>query len=144
MQSSQQNLTDITLTIFNLNGLLTDWGDKIAGEHGLTTAYWQVFGAIAFADNPPNVPQIAKKMGVTRQGTLKQVNNMLKDDYLVVLPNPTHKRSPHYALSAKGQQAFEQINQAWQQRIEAILPAFKADELAVTLKTLQQLTQIYQ
>jgi len=96
------NLTTISLSVFRLNGQLVEWGNQFSQPYGLTTARWQVLGAIALAPQPPNIPQIAAAMGVTRQGVLKQINLLLDEGLVQALPNPAHKRSPLYALTALG------------------------------------------
>lgn len=144
MPAPDTALTPITLTIFNLNGLLTEWGNHFAKPHGLTTAHWQVLGAVALAPSPPNVPQIAHMMGITRQGTLKQVNALVADGLLLAVANPTHKRSPLYKLSPHGEQVFANVQQAWDKHTQALAPQFTPEELATTLTTLQKLTEIYQ
>src|SRR2546428_83660 len=59
--------TDVVLQTFRANGLFLAAGDLLAAEEGLTAARWQVLGAIALAGRPLTVPQIARRMGLTRQ-----------------------------------------------------------------------------
>ncbi|MCV9917019.1 MarR family transcriptional regulator, partial [Burkholderia pseudomallei] len=59
-------LTAVALSVFRLNGLLLEWGNAFAAPHGLTSARWQVLGAISMAPDAPNIPQIADAMGITR------------------------------------------------------------------------------
>ena len=86
-------LTTVALSVFRLNGLLIEWGNTFAGPHGLTSARWQVLGAISLAPEAPNIPQIADAMGITRQAVLKQVNVLTDEGLVESLPNPAHKRS---------------------------------------------------
>ena len=67
-------LSELVVQIFRANGALTAWGDRFAAESGLTTARWQVLGAISMAKEPSTSPQIAERMGITRQGVQKQLN----------------------------------------------------------------------
>ena len=48
-------LTTVALSVFRLNGLLIEWGNTFAGPHGLTSARWQVLGAISLAPEAPNI-----------------------------------------------------------------------------------------
>ena len=59
--------TAVVLEIFRVNGLLLAAGNKVAAQEGLTAARWQVLGAVALAGQPLTVPQIARRMGLTRQ-----------------------------------------------------------------------------
>ena len=42
-------LTDLVLAVFRLNGRLLTAGDRLVSDLGLTSARWQVLGAIALA-----------------------------------------------------------------------------------------------
>ena len=108
-----QAVTDLTLTVFRLNGALLQWGDMLVEPLGLTSARWQVLGAIALADRAVTAPQIADTMGVTRQGTQKQLNLLLELGLLEIQPNPAHRRSPLYALTPQGKQLYAQAEARW-------------------------------
>ena len=61
-------MTDLILDLFRLNGRLLAAGDRLVAGLGLTSARWQVLGAIALADRPQPVAWLARDMGVYRQG----------------------------------------------------------------------------
>ena len=67
-------ITQLTLTVFRLNGMLLHWGDQVVEPLGLTSARWQMLGALALASTPLTAPQVGEAMGVTRQGAQKQLN----------------------------------------------------------------------
>ena len=48
-------LTDLFLAVFRLNGRLLAAGDHLVSDLGLTSARWQVLGAIAHAPSPQPV-----------------------------------------------------------------------------------------
>ena len=60
-------VTDLVLEIFRLNGCLIASGDALVAKIGLTSARWQVLGAIAMQAGPAPVVRIADAMGLTRQ-----------------------------------------------------------------------------
>ncbi|WP_051938793.1 MarR family winged helix-turn-helix transcriptional regulator [Luteibacter sp. 9135] len=97
-----------------MNGLLLAWGDQFAARFGLTSARWQMLGAIALADRPLTAPQLATNMGVTRQAALKQLNLLAAEELVVAQPNRSHKRSPIYTLSDSGSALFQAIDAEWQ------------------------------
>src|SRR5918999_264741 len=66
--------TDIVLEVFRLNGALIAAGNALANGTGLTSARWQVLGAVALAAASPTVAQIARAMGLTRQGVQRLVD----------------------------------------------------------------------
>lgn len=100
-------LSDIMVTIFRVNARLLHKGDELVAPLQLTSARWQVLGAVALAGTPLTAPQIGEAMGVTRQGAQKQLNRMVEEGLFKVLPNPHHARSTLYELTATGQQAFD-------------------------------------
>src|SRR6266511_3861527 len=86
--------TDVVLRTFRANGLFLAAGDLIAAEEGLTSARWQVLGAVALAGRPLTVPQIARRMGLTRQSVQTSVNRLLSEELVEAHGNPDHRRSP--------------------------------------------------
>ena len=61
-------LTDLIVETFRLNGRLLAAGDGLVADLGLTSARWQVLGAIAASPVPLPVASIARNMGLSRQG----------------------------------------------------------------------------
>jgi DNA-binding MarR family transcriptional regulator len=106
---TSEAITGVMLAIFRLNGLILGRGDQLTEAFGLTSARWQVLGAIALSGGPQSVPDIADRMGVTRQGAQKQVNMLEADGMVMKHANPRHQRSPLYALTAKGRDAYDRI-----------------------------------
>lgn len=106
-------LTDLTLTVFRLHGALLQWGDRLVEPIGLSSARWQMLGAIALADKPLTAPQVGEVMGVTRQGAQKQLNLLLEMGLVESHANPAHQRSPLYALTPRGRQLYMQAEKLW-------------------------------
>src|SRR5262245_63639717 len=113
-------LTEIVLLVFRMNGLLLEAGDRLVEHLHLTSARWQMLGAIALADSYRSAPQLAARMGMTRQGAQKQLDLLLDDGLVDALPNPGHARSPLYALTRKGRSAYaatERLQAEWANRL---------------------------
>lgn len=100
-------VTALILDVFRLNGRLQLVGDRLVAELGLTSARWQILGAIAYADRPESVAWHARTMGVHRQGVQRIVNELEKEGVLAFQPNPHHKRAHLVVLTSKGQELFE-------------------------------------
>lgn len=141
--SKTDKLTAIALSVFRLNGQLMDWGNRFAEPHGLTSARWQVLGAISLAPEPPSIPQIADAMGVTRQGVLRQIK-LLTDEALVrALSNPAHKRSPLYELTAEGKAAYEAVIRRWDQHVRRMASRFSPADLDAAIRVLSTMSQVH-
>lgn len=136
-------LTTLVLTVFKLNGQFLEWGNQFAQPHALTSARWQVLGAIALAPQAPSIPQIAETMGVTRQGVLKQINLLVDEGLVAALANPTHKRSPLYALTPKGKSAYEALEASWRAHVQAVAASFSGADLDVALRVLTAMSEIH-
>lgn len=106
-------VTALTLMVFRLNGLLLHWGDRLVEPLGLTSARWQMLGAIALADAPLTAPQVGEAMGVSRQGAQKQLNLLLEHGLIEARPNPAHQRSPRYVLTQHGRELYRQADALW-------------------------------
>lgn len=143
MSMKADKLTAIALAVFRLNGQLIEWGNHFSQPHGLTSARWQVLGAIAMAPSPPNIPQIAAAMGVTRQGVLKQINLLVDEGLVELLPNPTHKRSPLYALTAKGQTIYDALADRWHKHVRQMSSEFTAADLDAAIRVLSAMSQAH-
>ncbi len=129
-------LTEIMLTVFRVNGRLLEKGDQLVEPLNLTSARWQVLGAVALAVLPLSAPQIAEAMGITRQGAQKQLNMLEEHGFFERSPNPRHQRSPLYALTDLGNRAFAKamaLEAIWANGLVVGLPL---QDLKNTLKTL--------
>lgn len=132
-------ITHTALTVFRLNGALLQWGDRLVEPLGLTSARWQMLGAITLADAPLTAPQVGEAMGVTRQGAQKQLNLLLEQGMLQSRPNPAHKRSPLYSLTPKGQALYAQADALWNTQAEQLAALIPAAQLETTTQTLVSL-----
>ena len=132
-------LTDIMLMVFRLNARLLEQGDQLVAPLQLSSARWQVLGAVAIAGQPLSAPQIADAMGVTRQGVQKQLNRMLDEGLFEIRPNPRHERSPLYALTETGLSAYGNAMRLHQQWVDALVDGIARKELEAVLPALQQI-----
>jgi DNA-binding MarR family transcriptional regulator len=86
-------VSEIILSTFRFYGLLYAAGDVLTASEGLSSARWQVLGAIFHAERPLTVPQIARRMGLTRQTVHVTVRRLVDDGLLELAPNEDHSRS---------------------------------------------------
>jgi DNA-binding MarR family transcriptional regulator len=90
----------IIADLYQLAGAFRDHGEAIARTVGQTQARWQVMSA-ASAD-AKTVPQIARRLGVTRQGVQRLADLLVQEGMAAYQANPDHRGSPHLILTAKG------------------------------------------
>ena len=99
-------LTEVILGVFRLNARLLEMGNQMVAPLGMTSARWQVLGAIALSGKAVSCPQIAAAMGVTRQGAQKQLHLAYQDQLVAIQENPHNLRSPLYELTAAGKDVY--------------------------------------
>lgn len=131
--------TELVLEVFKLNGLLLSEGDQISGEFGLSSARWKVLGAVAMADQPLTVAQVAREMGQARQSVQRIASNMAEGGYFTWKDNPAHKRAKLLHLTAKGKRTFQQLESAQAPWANEVAQQLDAQELKITLGVLRKL-----
>ena len=132
-------LSDIMITIFRVNARLLENGDHLVAPLQLTSARWQILGAVALAGKPLTTPQIAEAMGITRQGVQKQLNRMLDEGLFDIHQNPRHARSPLYALTEEGRQAFDKAKALQATWVNALAEGLELPELESAVRLLNTL-----
>jgi DNA-binding MarR family transcriptional regulator len=133
--------TELVLEVFRLNGRLLAAGDTLTRDLGVTSARWQVLGALDIANRPLTVPQVARSMGVTRQG-VQRIADLLADQGLVeMVDNPDHQRAKLLRLTSCGRAILERIMQRQRTWATRIARAADIDELGTALSVLQSLRE---
>jgi DNA-binding MarR family transcriptional regulator len=100
----------IVADIYELAGRFREDGEAVARTVGQTQARWQVMSAASAGSH--TVPQIARRLGVTRQNVQRIADLLVQENWATFEANPDHKSSPYLALNARGQAALAQITKA--------------------------------
>jgi len=119
-------VTNLILDLFRLNNLILTAGDRLVSELGLTSARWEILGAIAYADRPQPVAWLARDMGANRQNVQRIINDLHKAGLVAFEPNPHHRRAQLVVLTDKGKQAFDaamRLQAPWVNRLSEGLSA---------------------
>lgn len=133
--------TELILSTFRANGLLLNAGDLLSAEEGLTSARWQVLGAIALAERPLTVPQIARRMGLTRQSVHATVNRLVHDGLLELGPNEDHRRSALVGLTKQGVAKYEAIDARQLTWINRLARGISPSDIERAVKVLDELSR---
>ena len=133
--------TELILSAFRANGLLLDAGDLLGADEGLTSARWQVLGAIALAERPLTVPQIARRMGLTRQSVHATVNRLVRDGFLELGPNADHRRSPIVGLTKQGSAKYEALDARQVTWINRLARGIARSDIETAVRVLDELTR---
>jgi len=131
--------TAVVLEILRVNGLLLAAGSQLAEQEGLTAARWQVLGAVALAGRPLTVPQIARRMGLTRQAVQATADRLLAEALAEARENLDHRRSPLIALTERGRQAYAAVDQRQIRWINELSAGLTITDLAAAAGVLREL-----
>jgi DNA-binding MarR family transcriptional regulator len=100
-------LTNVVLDLFRLNSLLLTAGDRLVAGLKLTSARWQILGAIIAAERPQPVAWLARDMSANRQNVQRIINDLHKEGLVAFEANPHHRRAQLVVLTDKGKQTFD-------------------------------------
>lgn len=132
-------LTDLILEIFRLNGRLLAAGDQLTKGDGLSSARWQVLGAIDAEALP--VAQIARNMGLTRQAVQRLANVLASDGLVAFTENPNHRRAKLVGLTPRGRSVLDNTMSKqvdWSNQLSSGMSAGQIASVLSTLRTLRQ------
>jgi DNA-binding MarR family transcriptional regulator len=131
--------TELLIEVFRLNGQLLASGDRLTDDLGLTSARWQVLGAIEreFA----TVSQIARTMGLQRQSVQRLVDILVGEGVVECLPNPSHRRAKLVRVTAAGRRILEALHLRQVDWSNRVTRGASAEALATALESLRDLRE---
>jgi DNA-binding MarR family transcriptional regulator len=100
-------LSDLILDLFRLNSRMLAAGDRLVADLGLTSARWQILGAIVTAEHPQPVAWLARNLGANRQNVQRIINDLHTEGLVAFETNPHHRRAQLVVLTDKGRLAFD-------------------------------------
>src|SRR5262249_14380371 len=99
--------TDLILETFRFHGRLLAAGDRLSEPLGLTSARWQVLGAIE--QQARSVAQIARTMGVARQNVQRIADVLCTEGVVSYSVNPDHQRAKLVCLTTQGRRKMKAL-----------------------------------
>ena len=117
-KASGDVLNDFVLCIFRLNGFFLRAADRLTAGSGLTTARWQVLGAVLH--EPLTVAAVARNMGLTRQSVQRVADLLVSEGLCEYSRNPAHRRAKLLWSTDKGLNCVKQLRPkvvAWSRRV---------------------------
>jgi DNA-binding MarR family transcriptional regulator len=132
-------LTDFILTMFRANNLTVGWGDRLVAPLGLTSARWQVLGAIVAAERPQPVAWLARDLGASRQNIQRIVNDLAKEGMIAFAANPHHRRAQLVVLTERGKQTFDAAIRLYNPRVNEISDGLSIDDVQIAYRVMSEL-----
>lgn len=131
-------LTNLVLEVFRLNGALLTSGDALVEDLGLTSARWQVMGAVALSPAPLPVASLARNIGVTRQAVRRVADDLERAGLIEYAPNPHHQRAKLVLLSPAGEVAYGEALSRWSDWGKSIATGLSSADLEKTVVLLRE------
>jgi DNA-binding MarR family transcriptional regulator len=134
---SNRALNDFVLSIFRLNGFFLHAADNLTAGSGLTTARWQVLGAVLH--EALTVAAVARNMGLTRQSVQRVADALVAEGLCQFLPNPAHRRAKLLCSTDRGLKAVQHLSPrvtAWSERVRELVGDRTLSAATVAVKSL--------
>lgn len=129
-------LTEMILTMFRVNNLTLTWGDRLVAPLGLTSARWQILGAIALADRSQPVAWLARDFGANRQNVQRIVNDLEKEGFVEFQPNPHHRRAHLVVLTEKGKRTYDAAVGSYYPHANALAEGLSVEDIKTAHRVL--------
>ena len=123
-------LTGLVLDLFRLSSRMLAVGDRLVAGLGLTSARWQVLGAIVEAARPQPVAWLARDLGANRQNVQRIVHDLAAEGLVAFAPNPHHRRAPLVVLTDQGREAFAAAMRLQAPWINRLADGLRVEDLA--------------
>lgn len=139
--SNGQALTALILEVFRLNGEMLRAGNELTKPFDLTSARWQILGAIDEEGQSLTVSQIARRMGLARQGVQRIVNDLVAMGLLKRTSNVDHKSAPLCSLSPRGEEIIALVNVEQAKWVNALSDGHSVKQLNLCRELLQAIRE---
>jgi len=134
-------IRDLAINVFATNGRLVDAGNVLVRDVGLTTAWWQVLGALGYSPVPLPVAHIARNMGLTRQAVQRIVELLVERGFVSMESNPHHQRAKLVVLTQEGRAALTTAELSVRSFDQIAIEQIGADRVAVAIEVLHELRE---
>jgi DNA-binding MarR family transcriptional regulator len=128
--------SEILTEVFRLRARLVESAEDISARAGLTSARWQILGAIEHA--AATVAHVARNLGLTRQGVQETADAMARDGLIEFTENPDHKRARLMVPTTKARKALDLLRPRQAQFASLMGGGHSLEELQTTLGVLRK------
>jgi DNA-binding MarR family transcriptional regulator len=142
MSDYENEVRALALAVFAANGRLISAGNELVAHLGLTSAWWQVLGALRYSPVPLPAASIARNMGLTRQAVQRVVDVLADKGLIEFQSNPHHRRAKLVVLTAAGMKAVTNAEAVVAPLDQAIANKVGADRISQAIKTLEEMDAV--
>lgn len=123
-----EELSRLVWKILQTASRLIEAGNRLSAPFGLTSARWQVMGAIA--REPASVADVARRLSQARQGVQRLADEMVRDGLATYHPNPKHARAKLLAPTEQGATAYRKLMEQQAKWVEAMSADMRLADIA--------------
>lgn len=135
-------MRSLVIAVFALNGRLVETGNQLVRQAGLTTAWWQVLGAIGYSPAPLPVAHVARNMGLARQSVQRVVDLLEERGMVRYQANPHHRRAKLVMLTVVGRSALDAAEAVEEPLNRAVLKQIGGDRIGIALDVLTEMNTL--
>ena len=133
MDEAPNNLASlVALESFVMSAAFRRHGDLLAGPLGQTQARWQVLRLAA--SDIYSVPQIARRLGVSRQSVQRLADVLIQEGLAKTADNPDHSASPLLVLTPAGRSVLRNLAEVASEYKELVAKSCGNIDLAKVLQ----------
>ena len=132
-------MRQLVLDLAQVHGELAHHTQELTARFNETPARWKVLTAAAC--DVRTVPQIARRMGLTRQAVQRIANQLVGEGLLELASNPDHKASPILQATQAGKELDDAIaaeHRRWRTTIASELDRKRVESTLATLRELSE------
>lgn len=128
LKSDIEIIDQLAIEAYALSATFRRHGTVLAARAGQTQPRWQVLRAASM--ELLSVPQIARRLGVTRQNVQRITDELVADRLVQLVLNQDHKASPHLVLTPRGQETLDALTEAGVDYRKSVWPRLRHVDLA--------------
>lgn len=130
--------SEIITLLGSFQGWLLAEKKALALGFGLTFGQAEVLGFLK-SGGPKTVPQMARRLGVSRQNVQVIVNKLLVGSLVFLMPNPDHQLSSLISLTEKGGNVSRALHDQEKEIYDQIFEAINIGEKTLLLRVLKNI-----
>ena len=130
MEASADAVLRLVDAVYTAAACFAEVEDRMLADTGLTGARMRVAGVLEKSGAARTVPQVARRLGLSRQAVQRLADDMAERGLTAWIDNPDHRRARLFALTPEGRDSYGQAMRRkllWAHELsEGLTPAWLA------------------
>ncbi len=135
-----QDMKRVLIALGRTNGIINKHS-RILSSNEISPARLQMLSAIAHFSTP-TISFIARSIKSSRQNVSVLVDGMVRDNLVVMVPNPHHKKSRILRLTEEGKKLLDSISNRRDMLCNTISDGISNEDLQTTARVLNHICKV--